>query len=64
MLKGEGYPSDLTDKEWEKLKPLSERTEKRGRQRQVDLRQVVNGLLYLSRTGCQWRMIPHEFGGW
>lgn len=64
MAKEQGYPSDLTEKEWEKLSPLLERAEKRGRKRQVAMRQVVNGLLYLSRTGCQWRMIPHEFGRW
>ena len=51
MEKGQKYPSDLTEKEWEKLKPMLAREEARGRKRRVNIRQVVNGLLYLSRSG-------------
>ena len=64
MVRKRGYPSDLREAEWEKLAPLLERKERRGRERRVDIRSVVNGLLYWARTGCQWRMIPHEFEHW
>ncbi len=64
MVRKRGYPSDLREAEWEKLAPLLERKERRGRKRRVDIRSVVNGLLYWARTGCQWRMIPHEFEHW
>ena len=64
MGRKRGYPSDLREAEWEKLAPLLERKERRGRKRRVDIRSVVNGLLYWARTGCQWRMIPHEFEHW
>ena len=59
-----GYGSDLSDAEWEKLAPFLERTETRGRRRVVEMRSVVNGLRYQARTGCQWRMIPHEYEHW
>src|SRR5438045_7115999 len=55
------YPSDLTDAQWALIEPwLSERAWT-GRPRTVDLRAVVNAVLYLLRTGCQWRYSPHEF---
>src|SRR5260370_9286239 len=57
------YPSDLTDAQWALLEPLLLAFEDRvrpGPQREVDLREVVNTLLYLNRTGCQWRLLPHD----
>ncbi len=59
-----GYESDLSDAEWEILAPFLERRETRGRKRIVDMRSVVNGLRYQARTGCQWRLIPHEYEHW
>lgn len=58
------YPTDLTDLQWGILQGLIPRQTGRGRPRTVDLRRIVNGLLYLDRTGCQWRMLPKEYGGW
>ena len=57
------YPTDLSDAQWELLEPLVLAFENRlrpGPARAVDLREVVNTLLYLNRTGCQWRMLPHD----
>lgn len=58
----QAYPSDLTDEQWTILEPLVSqvRTARGGRPRQVDLREVVNTILYLNRTGCQWDMLPHD----
>lgn len=58
------YPSDLTDRQWSIIEPLIPRAEPGGRHRSVDMREVVNGILYLNRTGCSWRMLPHEFPPW
>jgi len=53
------YPSDLTDAQWEIVRPLIP-IYKLGRPREVDLREVVNAILYLNRSGCQWDMLPHD----
>lgn len=58
------YSTDLSDPQWEEVKPLVRRRETRGRPVQADLRRVVNGIFYMGRTGCQWRMLPPEFGPW
>jgi putative transposase len=56
------YPSDLTDEQWAILEPLipAARTTRGGRPREVDMREVVNTIFYLNRTGCQWDMLPHD----
>ena len=65
---GTVYPSDLTDAQWRLIEshlPQDKSgTAKGGRPRSVEMRRIINGLLYLSRTGCQWRMLPREFGPW
>src|SRR3954452_2620136 len=53
------YPSDLTDAQWEVIEPLIP-VNTVGRPRTVDLREVLNALLYLNRSGCQWDMLPHD----
>lgn len=58
------YPSDLTDQEWEIIAPYVAQSDGAGRRRTVDTREVVNALLYLSKTGCQWRMLPHAVPAW
>jgi putative transposase len=58
------YPSDLTDAEWIILEPLLPAEKTGGRHRDVDLREIMNGILYILRGGCAWRMMPHEFGPW
>jgi transposase len=55
------YPSDLTDAEWALIAPLIPPARRGGRPRSVDLRAVVEGLLYLLETGCQWRHLPKDF---
>ncbi len=59
------YASDLTDAEWELFKPyLPQPTTGRGRPLEVDLRALVNAILYLVRTGCQWRALPKSYPNW
>ena len=58
------YPSDLTDKQWQLIEPLLPKAKFSGRPRTTDMRQAVNGILYLLRTGCAWRMLPHDFPPW
>jgi putative transposase len=55
------YPTDVTDDQWKVLQPLLPKPCKRGRRRKVALREVVNAIFYLNRTGCQWRNLPHDF---
>lgn len=54
------YPSDLTDDQWQILEPLIPPEGHGGRHRSVCMREVVNTILYLNRTGCQWDMLPHD----
>ena len=66
MSRGKVYPSDLTDDEWAVLAPLleHERRDGRGRPRTVERREVLNAILYVLRTGCQWRYLPEGFPNW
>jgi putative transposase len=57
------YPSDLTDEPWTLVKPLlppAKPRQRGGRPRQVDLREVLNTMRYLHRSGCQWDRLPHD----
>lgn len=54
------YPTDLTDAQWEIVAPQLPPAKQGGRPRTVNLREVVNTILYLNRTGCQWDMLPHD----
>jgi putative transposase len=54
------YPSDLTDVQWAIVEPLIPPAKSGGRPREVDMREVVNAILYLNRSGCQWDMLPHD----
>jgi putative transposase len=55
------YPSDLADEEWLLIAPLVAQAAGPGRPRTVDIRAVVNAILYLNKSGCQWEMLPHDF---
>jgi transposase len=55
------YASDVTDREWAVILPLLPPAKPLGRPRSTDLREVVNALLYMMRSGCQWRMLPTDF---
>jgi putative transposase len=59
-----GYPTDLNDAQWALLAPLVQVPGKRGRKFSGDVRRVIDGVLYITHTGCQWRCLPHEFGPW
>ena len=58
------YASDLTDGEWVILEPLLPAAKPGGRPRRINLREVLNGIFYLLKTGCQWRMLPKDFPNW
>src|SRR4051812_45210631 len=58
--KGFRYPSDMTDAEWALIEPLIPPEKRPGRHREVDIREVVNGIFYLLFTGCQWRALPKD----
>ena len=59
--KGQRYASDLTDREWAVIEPLMPAAKRLGRPRETDLRAVLDAILYIARTGCQWRMLPKDF---
>src|SRR5579883_1425648 len=54
------YRSDLTDAQWELVRPLIPPAKRGGRPRTVDMREVVNTLFYQARTGVQWEFLPHD----
>ena len=58
------YPSDLSDREWQRLSPLLPSAKPGGRPRTVQLRLILNGIFYLLRSGCQWRLLPRDYGPW
>jgi putative transposase len=57
------YPSDMTDEQWTVLEPLIPASHG-GRPRTKNLRPIVNGIFYRNKAGCQWRMLPKEYGPW
>jgi transposase len=59
-----GYPTDLTDAQWQAVHHLLPPHSGPGRPRRTDPRAVLDGLMYLTRTGCQWRLLPHDFPYW
>jgi putative transposase len=54
------YPSDLSDVEWEVLKPLVPAPKGFGHPVEVEFREILNAIFYVQRTGCQWEMLPHD----
>jgi putative transposase len=58
------YTTDLTDEEWQILKPLLPPDKAGGRPRKYPLREVLNGIQYVLRTGCAWRLMPHDLPQW
>jgi len=58
------YPSDLTDIEWLIIEPLIPPAKPGGRPREADIRKVLNAIFYLLRSGCAWRMLPHDLPPW
>lgn len=54
------YKTDITDAQWQILEPLIPSAKTGGRPRTVNMREVVNGIFYVLRTGCGWEMLPHD----
>jgi transposase len=57
----ERYPSDLTDAEWALIEPMIPQAQRGGRPRKTDMREVMNAVRYVLRTGCQGRQLPKDF---
>ncbi len=63
--KREPYQTDLSDDEWQRIEPYIPKPKtKRGRKREHPYREILNGIFYLLRSGCHWRMLPHDFPKW
>ncbi len=58
------YPTDLTDAQWKRIAPLIPSAKSGGRPRSTDMREVLDAIFYVTRTGCAWRMLPHDFPPW
>src|SRR3990167_9057410 len=58
------YPSDITRKQFKNIQPLLESMRKKTRPRELDLYDVFCGVLYVLKSGCQWRMVPSDFPKW
>jgi transposase len=58
------YPSDITRRQFEEISPMLEASRKRTKPRVIDLYEVFCGVLYVLKTGCQWRMLPSDFPKW
>jgi transposase len=58
------YATDLSDEQWNSIRRMIPPGREGGRPRTTDMREVVNALLYMSRTGCQWRLLPSDFPCW
>jgi putative transposase len=58
------YPSDLTASEWQEIKHMLPKESELGRPREHGLREILNGIFYLLRSGCSWRMLPHDYAPW
>ena len=58
--RGLRYPSDLTDAEWALIEPMIPPAKRGGRRREVNVREVLNGIFYVLSTGCQWKALPKD----
>jgi putative transposase len=59
-MKRKPYPNDLTDHEWAILEPLIPPAKRGGRPRTANMREVLNAIIYVLKTGCQWDHLPHD----
>lgn len=66
MSKTQSYPSDLTDEQWQLIRPLLPKRKigKAGRPRTVHQRNILDAIFYILRSGCPWRLLPHDFPPW
>jgi transposase len=58
------YPTDLSDKEWDLIKPLVPAAKPGGRPEKYPKREILNGIFYIVRGGCAWRLMPHDLPPW
>ena len=58
------YPNDISKEKFEQILPILESARRRTRPRKVDLHDIFNAVLYILKTGCQWRLLPHEYPNW
>lgn len=58
------YSTDITDAEWELLQPLIPPVKAGGRKRIVQMREIINAILYVQSSGCSWRLLPHDLPPW
>jgi putative transposase len=58
------YPSDLTDAQWRRIEPLIPPAKPGGRPRSVNMREILCGIWYVLRSGCAWRLMPHDLPPW
>ena len=63
-MKRKRYPSDLTDAQWKRIEPLIPPAKPGGRDRAHSMHEIVDALFYLLRSGCSWRMLPHDLPPW
>lgn len=63
-MKNPDYPSNISREQFEKIRPILESSRKKTRPRTLDLYDIFNAVLYVVKTGCQWRMIPNDFPKW
>lgn len=63
-MERKAYASDVSDEEWAILERHIPRAKGGGRPRSVDMREIVNAIFYLLRSGCSWRLLPHDLPNW
>lgn len=63
-MKRPAYPTDLSDAQWALISDLIPPAKTGGRKRTTDIREVLDAIFYLLRTGCGWRLLPHDFPAW
>jgi putative transposase len=63
-MNNRSYPSDLSDAQWRVIEGLIPPAKQGGRHRSVNMRHVLNAILYVVRSGCAWRMLPHDYPPW
>ena len=63
-MRSPAYPSDLTDFEWDIVKGMIPKAKRGGRKRTVDVRQILNAILYVLDNGIKWRSLPHDYPAW
>jgi transposase len=64
MKNNQVYPTDRTDRQWDGIKEFIPPAKPGGHPRTLEMRAVINAILYVTVTGCQWRMLPREYPAW